>query len=53
MGENYVKVMDVSDAGDYKCLAVNDAGDAASTTQTITVNGKLFLFRSISIVIVS
>jgi hypothetical protein len=47
MGENYVKVMDVSDAGDHKCLAVNDGGDAASTTQTITVNGKLFLFRSI------
>jgi hypothetical protein len=49
MGENYVKVMDVSDAGDYKCLAMNDAGDAASATPTITVNGKLFWFRSISI----
>jgi hypothetical protein len=41
MSENYtVGSVTDSDAGDYKCSAINDVGFGVTLAQTLTVNSK-------------
>jgi hypothetical protein len=40
MGELYSKVITVLDAGEYRCLAINNEGYAASMTYNLTVKSK-------------
>ena len=48
-GEMYeVTNVALTDAGDYKCKAINGAGNAESTAQTLVVIGKnIFTFYSV------
>ncbi|XP_064644334.1 basement membrane-specific heparan sulfate proteoglycan core protein-like [Lineus longissimus] len=37
-GETYVQIVSLSDVGEYKCAALNDGGQSASTPLNLTVN---------------
>jgi hypothetical protein len=50
MGERYEKEVTLSDAGAYKCLAINDDGEAASGELSLAVEGTSTFLHFIKLI---